>query len=128
MRTIIRWLLTTLALAQLLLAATHAIRIGHAIRWGIATVTKIPEPSPLVHRALPESLGKRFTLTPGFVEGYIQARWGESVRISTFYLRERYRWRLAAKCKAGEIVVDNLDLSDACVEFLRAYYEKTHKQ
>lgn len=128
MRPIARRLLMVLVIAQLVLAAALSIRIGSAIRWGIAKVSQVPGPATRVHIALPESLGRRSSLTPGFVEGFIQARSGESIRISTSYSRQEHRWRLAAECTAGHLVVEGTDLTDACGEFLKVYYEKTNKQ
>ena len=121
-------MLIALAVAQLLLAIALSIRIGSAIRWGIPKVSEIPQPTTRVHMALPESLGNRSRLTPGFVEGFIQAKSGESIRISTSYSRQGHSWRLSADCTAGHLVVERTDLTDACAEFLKVYYENIKEQ
>jgi hypothetical protein len=128
MRNVIHRVLIALAIAQLLLAIALSIRIGSAIRWGIIKVSEIPEPTTHVHMALPESLGRRSRLTPGFVEGFIQAKSGESIRISTSYSRQEHNWRLSAECAAGHLIVERMDLTDACAEFLKVYYEKTKEE
>ena len=62
-------------------------------------------------------------ITPGFVEGYIVAKFQKEISITTTY-RNLDGWTLDAEVDGNEVSVTSQSLDEACLEVLHECHEK----